>query len=313
MSTSERVHDALLAAKGGFVSGEELASGLSLSRAAVWKAVSALEREGVEVEAVRGRGYRIAGPEPYNATGLARHMKIPFTYHETTETTMADARRLLAEGHEPPFCVIAGEQTGGRGRRGRSFSSGEGGIYLSVVVPSPGLSGVEAVTTAAAVGVAKAIDSLGFDTKIKWVNDIFVGERKVVGILCEGVVSMEDGGVADVVIGIGVNYTTKDFPPELGGIAGSLFPVGNAPVGRAEFASRMVDSVLESLSDPGYITTYRKKCFVIGREVTVIRAGKERPAKAVALDDHAHLVVRYGDGSEEALSSGEVSVRPLGG
>ena len=169
---------------------------------------------------------------------------------------------------------------------------------------------IEHITTAAALGVARTIDSLGFESQIKWVNDIYLNGKKAVGILCEGVVSMEDFSVSDVVIGIGVNYTTKDFPPELRDIVTSLYPDGKAEMSRAEFAALEIRNVLSSLADENYIDEYRKKCFIIGMDVNVITVKGTREARALDIDRDAHLVVRYSDGSRESLSSGEVTIRP---
>ena len=231
--------------------------------------------------------------------------------YDEISSTNDEARRLVNSGEKPPFAVVAARQSGGKGRRGRSFSSPEGGVYLSIVIHVRDSMNIEHITTAAALGVARTIDSLGFESRIKWVNDIYLNGKKAVGILCEGVVSMEDFSVSDVVIGIGVNYTTKDFPPELRDIVTSLYPDGKPAMGRAQFAALEIGNVLSSLSDEAYIDEYRKKCFIIGMDVNVITPKGTREARAIDVDDDAHLVVRYSDGSTESLSSGEVTIRPV--
>lgn len=311
MSTREEVYRLLSQAEGeAFVSGEEIASTLSLSRAAVWKAVQALEDEGFTIEKVKHHGYRLRSSDLFNEMELSGCMSVPFHFLEKTVSTNNEARRLVLEGEKAPFAVIAKEQTGGRGRRGRGFVSSEGGVYLSLVVKAADVKSVERITTAAAVATADVIDSLGFNSQIKWVNDIYLNGKKAVGILCEGIVSMEDNAVSQVIIGIGVNYETKDFPEEIKDIVTSFYPEGKPPVSRSVFASRLVNQVIKVLREDDYLDSYRKRCFILGQEINVIRADSTRAATALDIDSDAHLIVRYEDGSEETLSSGEVTIRP---
>ena len=311
MTTLENVYRMLKEGEGNFISGESLASSLGVSRAAVWKAVSALQEKGYEIETKKHHGYRMTPCDDYNELSLSRLSPIKVFFYDEISSTNDEARRLVNSGEKPPFAVVAARQSGGKGRRGRSFSSPEGGVYLSIVIHVRDSMNIEHITTAAALGVARTIDSLGFESRIKWVNDIYLNGKKAVGILCEGVVSMEDFSVSDVVIGIGVNYTTKDFPPELRDIVTSLYPDGKPAMGRAQFAALEIGNVLSSLSDEAYIDEYRKKCFIIGMDVNVITPKGTREARAIDVDDDAHLVVRYSDGSTESLSSGEVTIRPV--
>lgn len=310
MTTLENVYRMLKEGEGNFISGESLASSLGVSRAAVWKAVSALQEKGYEIETKKHHGYRMTPCDDYNELSLSRLSPIKVFFYDEISSTNDEARRLVNSGEKPPFAVVAARQSGGKGRRGRSFSSPEGGVYLSIVIHVRDGMNIEHITTAAALGVARTIDSLGFESRIKWVNDIYLNGKKAVGILCEGVVSMEDFSVSDVVIGIGVNYTTKDFPPELRDIVTSLYPDGKPAMGRAQFAALEIGNVLSSLSDEAYIDEYRKKCFIIGMDVNVITVKGTREARALDIDKDAHLVVRYSDGSRESLSSGEVTIRP---
>ena len=230
MSTREEVYRLLSQAQGdAFISGEEIANTLDLSRAAVWKAVQSLEEEGFSIEKVKHHGYRLRQSDLFNETELSGCMSVPFYYLERADSTNNEARRLVLEGQKAPFAVIAKEQTGGRGRRGRSFVSSNGGVYLSIVVSTHDVKSVERITTAAALATADVIDSLGFSSQIKWVNDIYLDGKKAVGILCEGIVSMEDNAVSQVIIGIGVNYETKVFPEEIEDIVTSLYPEGHPP------------------------------------------------------------------------------------
>ena len=289
------------------LSGEVLASERGITRAAIWKTVRSLEEDGAQIESLRGQGYRLK-TLPYNQLALSCLLPVPVCFYDDIDSTNSQARRLAGQGMKPPFVVVARTQSGGRGRRGRTFVSADGGIYMSLVVPASSYGNVETLTTRCALGVSDALSSLGFDSAIKWVNDIFVNGRKVVGILCEGVVSLEEMRVEEVVLGIGVNYETALFPSQLDGIAGSLYPDG-APLPKSLFLKELVDSVLRALNEDGYISRYRERCFILGRRINVISSSGTRAATALDVDDNAHLLVRYDDGSEEALSSGEVSIR----
>lgn len=310
MSTKAELYKLLKANSGRFVSGQEIASRLELSRTAVWKAVRALEEEGFEIESARSQGYRLVS-DAYSQLSLSCGLDIPVCFYDEIDSTNNEARRLLSQGREAPFVVAAVRQTGGKGRRGRSFSSDEGGIYLSVVVPAGSSDSIETVTTRTAVALCRTIEGAGLKPAIKWVNDIYVDRRKAVGILCEGVVSMEDGRISEVVIGVGVNFDRAVFPPELENIASSLFPAGSAPVSRTDFACAEVRNILSSLTEENYADEYRRRCFILGQRISVIKPEGEREAEALDVDDRAHLIVRYDDGSVETLSSGEVSTKVL--
>ncbi len=311
MRTKERVYQVLSSRNGEFVSGESLASKIGVSRAAIWKAVNALIEEGYNVEGVTRKGYRLLFSDVFSSRSLEALLDIPFYFYEEIDSTNSEAKRLLSSGHKAPFAVIAARQSGGRGRRGRSFVSAEGGVYFSLVLKNEGAMKVEKVTTQAAIGISRAIDSLGFSSSIKWVNDIYVDGRKCVGILTEGVVNLEENMISEVVIGIGTNYTTSEFPAELKDIVTSLYPDGNPPLSRSAFLALEIKEVMKALMEESYIDEYRSKCLVLSKEINVIKNDVIRPAFALDLDDEAHLIVRYEDGSVEHLSSGDVSIRAV--
>ena len=122
---------------------------------------------------------------------------------------------------------------------------------------------------------------------------------------------MELGGLDEAIVGIGINLSgnEEDIPEDLRGKMGFLFPAGKAPVSRAELAAAVTDNLL-AIQNRDFMDEYRRRCFIIGQDVTVIKPGKgEWPARAFGVDDSGHLLVRYEDGREEALSSGEVTLR----
>jgi BirA family biotin operon repressor/biotin-[acetyl-CoA-carboxylase] ligase len=234
MSTKGSVLKALEENKGTAVSGEELASRLDISRAAVWKAIQELRREGYRIDAITNRGYCLAGDsDVLSAEGILPYVKgdVPadrIRVFKSVESTNLTAKKIALDGAQPGTVIIAEEQTKGRGRMGRSFySPPAGGIYMSFIL-KPRLDTAKSVliTTAASVAVCKAIEEVtGISCRIKWVNDIYKGDKKICGILTEAVTDFESGQIDYIVLGIGVNYNTArtDFPEELAGIAGSLF------------------------------------------------------------------------------------------
>ena len=310
MSTKEEVLNILENNRDRYISGEEMAEILKVSRASIWKGVKALEDSGYEIEGVTKKGYKLISNDILNSEILNSLIDIPVYFYSEIDSTNNEAKRLLSKGIKAPFVVISEIQTGGRGRRGRSFISNKGGTYYSLVVENDNSFNTESVTTRSCLGTSDAIESLGFNSKIKWVNDIYVNNKKCVGILTEGVISLEENRVSEVIIGIGVNYKTKGFPDELKDICTSLYPNGDAPLSRAEFLALQINSVCSCLKEKDYINRYRKKCFIIGLDINVIRLDSVKKAKCLDVDDDAHLICQFEDGSIEHIYSGEVTIRP---
>ncbi len=327
MACKQEVLALLEKQKGSRISGEAIAAVLSVSRAAVWRAIKDLQAEGHAIDASTRVGYRlqdssdilsVEGIRPYLAPGF----KGDLICYPILDSTNREVRRLALEGAPQGTVVLAGQQTAGRGRNGRSFfSPGDTGLYMSMLLrPDLATSSALLCTTAAAVAVCRAIDSMrGGSTGIKWVNDIYIDGRKVCGILTEGMAGFESGRIESIVIGIGVNYSTplEAFPPELIGIAGSVFP-GAVPTGvsRNRMAAAIIDSLLD-LTNPldasNFMDEYRHRSVVIGREVRVLQGSGVYTAVAEEIDDAGALWVRTPSGERRLLNSGEISLRPLNG
>ena len=233
-----------------YISGEELAGRLKVSRAAVWKAVGQLRAEGYAIESVPGRGYRLlSASDVLSEEGIRRHLQhqeLNLQVVRTITSTNTVLKTLAAEGAPSGLALIAGEQTAGRGRMGRSFYSPAGtGLYLSLML-RPAMRAEEAVrlTACAAVAAAETIEELsGRETRIKWVNDILVDGRKVCGILTEASVDCENGMMNYVIIGLGVNLRDPEggFPEELQSIAGAAFEAEQIPELRCRLAAGILD------------------------------------------------------------------------
>lgn len=229
---------------------------------------------------------------------------------------------LAAQGAPQGTALVAGHQTGGRGRKGRSFFSPEGvGIYLSILL-RPQCEPVQLMHLTCATGVAMC-DAMqrvtGLRPGIKWTNDLVFGKRKLGGILTELGFTPE-GGLDYAVIGIGINCCQQetDFPPEIREMAGSLAMMAGKEIDRAQVAAAMLEA-LHQMSETlltgkdTMFTQYRKDCVTLGHPVSLVRREEVRHAVAETVDEDGALVVRYPDGHREAVNSGEVSVRGMYG
>ncbi len=237
-----------------------------------------------------------------------------YIYLKETESTNKYAKELAVNGAEEFTVVIANTQTGGYGRMGRTFHSpNTSGLYMSIIL-RPRISPEKAlyITTAAAAAVSCAIEEISCkETGIKWVNDIFIDNKKVCGILTEATFS--SGGILDyAILGIGVNiYTPKEgFPDDIKNIAGSIF---DKPVDvRDSLANRIIDKFTyyyNNLEAKEFLSYYRDKNIITGKKVKVIKGDISYNAKALSIDDDFRLVVEDNNNNIIALDSGEISVR----
>ncbi len=176
--------------------------------------------------------------------------RLPTLYlHASLDSTNTEAKRLLASGAKTPFAVVADHQTDGRGRMGRSFySPAATGAYFSLVyTPTVSLDHAVTVTSAAAVAVMEAVREVcGLQTEIKWVNDLYLGGKKVAGILCESLCCAEEGKNI-IIIGVGINLSTKMFPQDISRIAGSIGTEGDV---RLLLAAEIYRALCPYLQDP---------------------------------------------------------------
>lgn len=318
MAVKEQVYEALAGAAGAFVSGGELAQALGVSRNAVWKAVCALESEGCEIDSVTGKGYRLVAGDRLTEATVRCHLQtagLVLDVREEATSTNRLAKELAEQGACEGTVVIAAAQTAGRGRLGRCFCSPPNtGLYMSIIL-RPMLRAEEAlsITTAAAVAVCRAIERVTPRVcRIKWVNDIFCDDKKVCGILTEASLDTETGGLSYAVLGIGINVRDPQggFPAELQGIAASLY--GAQGGDRALLAAAVLDAFFEEyamLPDKRFVEEYRCRSLLNGRRITVKKPTGDHAATAIEIDTACRLRVRYDDGTEEALSSGDVSIR----
>ncbi len=303
------------------ISGEEIADKLGVSRNSVWKAIKQLTQEGYNIEAVRNKGYSlIVDGDIVSKTGIESYLEnkdfFNIEVHNIVSSTNAVAKRYASDNVEEGKVIVALEQSEGRGRFGRAFySPAETGIYFSLILnPKVENNDIIFLTSLAAVAVCEAIEKLtGEKASIKWVNDIFVSEKKVCGILTEASFSVENNAVEYLVLGIGINiYTPKNgFPSEINKLAGSITSSPQKDV-RNKLLAESLNEILKLYTnfDTNLIAKlYKQRSFLIGKEVYVIKKEGEKLAIVIDITDRNELLVKYQDEKTEKLSSGEISLK----
>ena len=245
-----------------------------------------------------------------------------FHFLPQVDSTNDYLKKLAAEGAPHGTVALSDHQTGGHGRRGRSFLSPPGvGLYLSILLrPECPPTRLMHLTCAAGVAMCNAIEkSAGFRPGIKWTNDIVYGKRKLGGILTE--LRLNSQGLVDyAIVGIGINccQSAQDFPPEIREVAGSLAMVTGQEVDRFRVAAAELDALYDMSArlltgQDALLAQYRRDCITIGQEVSLVRGDEIRHGRALDVDGEGALVVLFPDGQTEAVNSGEVSVRGMYG
>lgn len=234
-----------------------------------------------------------------------------------TESTNKDAKEYYEKNGDCTAVFIADGQTGGRGRRGRSFSSARGvGIYMSLLLcPKSELCSLTSVTTFTAVAVCRAIQRVtGLSPDVKWVNDIYYKGKKLGGILTEGALSSDMRTARYVIIGIGLNVLKSDFPEEIKSIATSLETATGKRYDRNIIIAEIIREIIGSHCDFAsreIVEEYKRRSFIVGRDVTVHKLSESYDARVVGIENDMSLRIRLADGREEKLVTGEVSLKVL--
>lgn len=317
-----------------YISGESASKALGVSRAAVNSAVMSLRNDGYGIDSSTNRGYLLTNrPDRLDHGGIGAFLPDDrmdlITVLPVVDSTNTYCKDLARKGAPSGTVVISDCQTGGKGRRGRTFLSPSGvGLYLSYLMrPDSGIDKISEITCWTAVAVCEAIrDCYGIDSQIKWVNDVLINRKKICGILTEASFEAESGTIDSLVIGIGINVNEKrsDFPEELDNIATSVsIENGGKTFMRSELAAALIkrlDALASSWPDSheGYLDSYRRHCITPGNRIaaytTVAGESEARTGEALSIGSDFSLEVRF-DGSDAitSLKSGEVSVRGLYG
>lgn len=323
----KEILDLLKKAGDTYISGEDIAEKLGVSRTAVWKHIKELRRAGYDIVSQAHSGYALKGaPDVLTPEELAPLLRDSLfgkniIYHEETRSTNEDAKAAANDGAPDGTLVVTEFQGTGHGRLSRGWFCPKGeGVLFSVILRPTSFLPQEApkCTLLAAVAVARAIRSLGIDVGIKWPNDILADGRKLVGILTE--MSAEMDRINHIVIGIGINVNIlpQEFPAEIRKTATSLQAVnGGKPVPRVKFFQAVLealDALYAEVATQGFapvLAAWRKYTITLGQEVRVIgvRDGEEYTGTAADIDEDGALLVDAADGRHRVLA-GDVSIRP---
>lgn len=310
-----------------YISGQRLCELLGVSRTAVWKYIRQLQEEGYVIDAVKNKGYclRESG-DILSLHELKRSMETEWLgqtlrFYPTIDSTNLEAKRLADGGMPHGTVVVADRQESGRGRLGRVWTSPAGcGLWMSMILkPSFAASQASMVTIVTAMAVMDAIEEVsGVQVQIKWPNDLVIQGKKVCGILTE--MGMEEGRISFIVPGIGINVNNISFPKELGEKAISLIMLTGKKVNRARLAGAVcrnfekyyVDFLncknLARIRDP-----YNERLINRNKQVVVSDGARSFTCLSEGIDEMGALLVQKEDGTKEAISSGEVSVRGIYG
>lgn len=308
MSTKETMLNMLEAAGGKFVGGSDIARAAGVSRNAVWKCACTLREAGFDIEA-GDCGYRMAG-DKFCPELIKYYAKNNFgiTFFPETVSTNKEAAAIAAVT-SLPHIVAAAAQTGGKGRHGKSFYS-QGGIYFSIILDAASVKiPPMLLTTAAACATLRAIEAeYDADPKIKWINDIYLGKKKVCGILTEAQSDLETGTFSHYIVGIGINIGNNTFPEDIADIACAL---DETRVRRNRLCAAAADNLISFISEnPAEIVRLAtEKSCILGKEIRFFGAGKEGTGKAVSLGENGELFAETASGEKIMLSGGEISVR----
>ena len=321
---SEQILRLLRQHAGRYLSGEELSSALGVTRSAVWKQMRALRGAGYQIEAVPSRGYRLQGvPDCLLAAEIgaglqSRLIGCEITASAEVDSTNARAWQLGEAGAVAGSVVVADAQSAGKGRLGRRWASPPGvNLYLSVLL-RPLLEPRHApqLTFLSSVAVARTIERCsGLRPTVKWPNDVLLNGRKVAGLLNE--MSAETESIHFVVLGIGVNLnmSADQFPPDLRYPATSLALELGAPVARTGFCRALLEELDELYAlyqSRGFVAireAWQAYFTLLGQRVAIEGINQRQEGTVAGLDQDGALLLRGADGSVDRILAGDV--RPL--
>ncbi len=318
-----------LSEKDKYVSGQEIADNLGISRNAVWKAVQKARKEGYDIEAVPHKGYRIrSNAEAFGEASIRAELHTKWlgagdnlVFRKSVGSTNDEVKQMAEKGAPEGLMIIADTQTAGKGRRGRTWKTPSGvNIAMSYLLRPDFVPDIAPMMTlimalAAADGINKATD---LETGIKWPNDIVINGKKLVGILTE--MSIEPDYINYVVVGTGINVNQEEFPEDIISTATSLINETGHRISRASVAGAVTTafekyySIFRKHDDLSeLVEEYNSRCVNVGREVRVLDPKGEWNGIAEGINDKGELLVTREDGTQTCVYAGEVSVRGIYG
>ena len=317
----------LLKETDGYISGQELCEKFGVSRTAIWKVINQLKEESYEIEAVRNKGYILKGSadvlskEELESTIHTKWAGENVVFFEETVSTNNEIRSLAEQGAPHGTLAVAERQLGGKGRRGRVWTSPAGvGIWMSMLLrPQIDPLAASMLTLVMALAAKKGIEiSTGLKSEIKWPNDLVLNKKKICGILTE--MSTELMEIQYVIPGIGINVNQKDFPDDIKATATSLYIESGKIQKRSEIIAAIMeafegyyDTFIKTQDMSGLIEEYNANLVNLGNEVCVLDPAGEFRGVSEGINKEGALLVRLADGTLKEIISGEVSVRGVYG
>lgn len=324
MTSDAQILAALRTAAPGAVSGAELADRLQISRAAIWARIQELRRLGYDIDASPHLGYRlVSAPDLLHADDLLSQLTHPRTvgrdirvFKQTTSTNDI-VEKLARDGVKEGVAVFAESQTKGRGRLGRPWVSPAGkGLWFSILLRPPiRPQDTTQLTVAAAASVSRAIRRItGLPAAIKWPNDIWIGTRKVAGILTEMNAELDMVRYAILGIGLSVNSTASDFPPEWRETTSSLRMEAGHSIPRATLAVALLEDLEQDYQSvrigkfEAVAEEWQSRCLTLGRNVQIQMGSRLIKGTAESLDATGALLLRTQHGLLERITGGDVTM-----
>lgn len=313
-----------LMSDGEFHTGDELGDVLKISRSAIWKQIQRLISIGADVQAVRGKGYRLAKPMELLDASLINSQLDPLVLPclktieivLQTNSTNALAMSRASSGCGSGYICLAEQQSEGRGRRGRKWQSPIGAnIYLSCVWEFfDGAAALEGITLAVGVVIGELLEQAGVKgVSLKWPNDVLIDEAKVGGVLLE--MTGDPSGHCQVIIGIGVNHGMPLSIAANIDQAWTSVELHSPDLTRNLLASRLISGLVAMLTEfqsngfEPFRARWRRLDGFRGRQVVIRTGAAEVEGLADGIDDTGGLRLVTPSGLE-IYKGGEVSVRP---
>jgi len=314
-----------LMADGEFHSGKVLGELLGVSRTAVWKHLQKLDDFGVQLESVKGKGYRLPGGlELLDERHIRKHLAAgaadslsQIEVLQSTDSTNAQAMKRVAQAGAHGYVCMAEHQTQGRGRRGRSWVSPFGqSLYMSIAVEfSGGAAALEGLSLAVGVALVRATEKLGAaGVGLKWPNDVLWRGRKLAGVLLE--MTGDPSGVCQVVVGIGLNVSISQQAaaaidqPWVG--LSEILP----GVSRNKLAAEVLNElmpILGTYQQQGF-SAYRDRWQAAhvyeGERVSLTTVGESIEGIVAGVSNTGALLL-YVEGEVQEFNGGEVSLRKV--
>lgn len=304
--------------KNKYISGEVISKQLNVSRVAVSKHIKKLRAEGYEILSQTNKGYCLTEANDVLNASMIQEQLHDF-YHtieiiDTIDSTNDELKRRASD-LEDGFVLIADTQNKGKGRNGRDFySPKQSGIYMSIFLkPDLSIQHSLKLTACASVAIFEAIKkNYGLSSKIKWVNDVYLENKKIVGILCEASLEMNTASLEYMVIGMGINVHSFLKPQELQDVAGSIEDFTKVKVNRNVLIKDILNYFYQyytNIHENTFLPIYKENSYVLFKDVIIYEKHNAYLARVLDIDENANLIIQKEDKSIATLSSGEVSLR----